>query len=38
MLAETGLKRIAVVTPASGLGKLTVEDVIQLTDDRGLLI
>jgi hypothetical protein len=34
---EAGLKRIAVVTAASGLGKLTVEDVVGLVDDDGLL-
>ncbi|HEV2028834.1 MAG TPA: hypothetical protein VGS16_09920 [Candidatus Dormibacteraeota bacterium] len=33
---KAGLKRIAVVTAASGLGKLTVEDVVGLADDRGL--
>lgn len=33
---EAGLKRIAVVTAASGLGKATVEDVVGLTEDRGL--
>lgn len=33
---EAGLKRIAVVTAAQGLGKLTVEDVVGLTDDQGL--
>jgi hypothetical protein len=31
-----GLKRIAVVTAAQGLGKLTVEDVVGLVDDQGL--
>jgi hypothetical protein len=33
---STGLKRIAVITAAVGLGKLTVEDVVGLVDDRGL--
>ena len=33
---EAGLKRIAVVTAPSGLGKATVEDVVGLTEDRGL--
>jgi hypothetical protein len=32
-----GLKRIAVVTAAQGLGKLTVEEVVGLADDQGLL-
>ncbi len=30
--------RFALVTAASGLGKLTVEDVIKLVDNRGLLM
>lgn len=33
---KAGLKRIAVVTATRGLGKLTVEDVVGLVDDRGL--
>jgi hypothetical protein len=33
---SAGLKRIAVITAAVGLGKLTVEDVVGLVDDRGL--
>lgn len=33
---KAGLKRIAVITAARGLGKLTVEDVVGLADDRGL--
>jgi hypothetical protein len=33
---KAGLKRIAVVTATHGLGKLTVEDVVGLADDRGL--
>lgn len=33
---EAGLKRIAVVTAPSGLGTATVEDVVGLTEDRGL--
>src|ERR1700738_4861124 len=33
---KAGLKRIAVITAAHGLGKLTVEDVVGLVDDRGL--
>ena len=32
-----GLKRIAVVTATHGLGKLTVEEVVGLTDDQGLV-
>ncbi len=31
-----GLKRIAVVTATQGLGKMTVEDLVGLTDDQGL--
>lgn len=34
---DAGLKRIAVVTAASGLGKLTVEDLRGLGDDVGLV-
>ncbi|MGZ3387121.1 MAG: hypothetical protein ACXVAT_19105 [Isosphaeraceae bacterium] len=34
---EAGLKRIAVVTAPSGLGKLTVEDVVGLVDHLGLV-
>lgn len=33
---EAGLKRIAFVTAASGLGKLTIEDVSGLVNDDGL--
>jgi hypothetical protein len=33
---EAGLKRIAFVTAATGLGKLTVEDVAELVNDHGL--
>jgi hypothetical protein len=33
---RAGLKRIAVITATRGLGKLTVEDVVGLADDRGL--
>jgi hypothetical protein len=33
---NAGLKRIAVITATGGLGKLTVEDVVGLADDRGL--
>ena len=36
MAINAGLKRIAVITAAVGLGKLTVEDVVGLVDDRGL--
>lgn len=32
-----GLKRIAVVTATHGLGKVTVEEVVGLADDEGLL-
>jgi len=33
----SGLKRVAVVTAAHGLGKLTVEDVVGSTEDQGAL-
>jgi hypothetical protein len=38
LLVEAGVKRFALVTAASGLGKLNVEDVIDLVDNRGLLM
>jgi hypothetical protein len=38
LLAAAGVKRFALVTAASGLGKLTVEDVIKLVDNRPLLM
>lgn len=34
---DAGLERIAVVTAAQGLGKLTVEDVVASTEDQGVL-
>lgn len=37
-MVAAGLKRFAVVTAASGLGKATVEDVITLEDDKRLLM
>lgn len=33
---QAGLKRLAFVTAPTGLGKLTVEDVVGLVDDHGL--
>jgi hypothetical protein len=38
LLVDAGVKRFALVTAASGLGKLNVEDVIHLVDNRGLLM
>jgi hypothetical protein len=38
LLVKAGVKRFALVTAASGLGKLTVEDVIKMVDNRGLLM
>ena len=37
MAIQAGLKRIAVVTATSGLGKVTVEEVVGFTDNQGLL-
>jgi hypothetical protein len=37
-VVAAGLKRFALVTAESGLGKLNVEDVISLVDNRGLLM
>jgi hypothetical protein len=36
LAVEAGLKRIAFVTAAAGLGKLTVEEVAGLVDGNGL--
>ena len=38
LLVNAGVKRFALVTAASGLGKMTVEEVIDLVDNRGLLM
>jgi hypothetical protein len=38
LLVKAGVKRFALVTAASGLGKLNVEDVIHLVDNRGVLM
>jgi hypothetical protein len=38
LLAASGVKRFALVTADSGLGKATVEDVIELVDNKGLLM
>lgn len=38
LLVASGLKRFALVTAASGLGKVTVEDVIDRVHNRGLLM
>jgi hypothetical protein len=33
---QAGLKRLAFVTAGSGLGRLTIEDLVGLVDDHGL--
>ena len=38
LLAASGVKRFALVTAGSGLGKATVEDVIDRVDDKALLM
>lgn len=38
LAAEAGLRRVALVTSASGLGKLNVQDAVSLVGDRGLLM
>lgn len=38
LLVDAGVQRFALVTAASGLGKLNVEDVINMVDNRGLLM
>ena len=36
LATQAGLKKIAFVTASTGLGKLTIEDVAALVDDKGL--
>lgn len=38
LLLDAGIKRFALITAASGLGKANVEDVIDMVDNRGLLM
>ena len=38
LLVKAGVKRFALVKATSGLGKLNVEDVIHLVDNRGVLM
>jgi hypothetical protein len=38
LMAAAGLKRMAVVTAHTGLGRLTVEDVVRMVDDKVLLV
>jgi len=38
LLIATGVRRFALVKADSGLGKLNVEDVINMVDNRGLLM
>jgi hypothetical protein len=38
LLVDAGVKRFALVTAASGLGKVNVEEVIELVDNKGLLM
>jgi hypothetical protein len=38
LVVASGVKRVALVTAASGLGKMNVEDTIHLVDNRGLLM
>ena len=38
LLIAAGVKRFALVTAMSGLGKANVEDIIKLVDNRGLLM
>jgi hypothetical protein len=38
LLAASGVKRFALVTADSGLGKATVEDVIERADNKGMLM
>ena len=38
LMAAAGLKRMAIVTAQAGLGKLTVEETVQMVDNQGLLM
>jgi hypothetical protein len=38
LLVDAGVKRFALITAPSGLGKANVEDVIDMVDNRGLLM
>ena len=38
LMAAAGLKRLAMVTSEAGLGKITVEEIVQMVDDKGLLM
>ena len=38
LLIGCGVKRFALVTAPSGLGKITVEEVVERVDNRGLLM
>lgn len=37
-MAAAGLKRMAMVTASSGLGKITVEEIVQMVDNKPLLM
>jgi hypothetical protein len=37
-MAAAGLRRLAMVTADSGLGKITVEEIVQMVDNRPLLM
>jgi len=37
-MAAAGLKRMALVTAPSGLGKITVEEVVHMVNNKGLLL
>jgi predicted transcriptional regulator len=38
LMVAAGLERMALVTAASGLGKLTVEEIVDMVDNKGLLM
>ena len=38
LLAAAGLKRLAMVTSQTGLGKVTVEEIVTMVDNKGLLM
>ena len=38
LLAAAGLKRLAMVTAEAGLGKVTVEEIVKMVDNKALLM
>ena len=38
LMVASGLKRLAMVTAEAGLGKVTVEEIVRMVDNKGLLM